>query len=415
MRKVLAVLATAGVVMAVTSVAGATARRDDSAVSKDEIKVGITYVDLAPVRAAGINRDHGDYEKTWRTVIDDLNKRGGVNGRKIVPVFAGVNPIGTDPAQVACVKLSQDDKVFAVMGQTSGADGPMCYVEQQDMPLLGGSITTEGLSRAKAPWYTLERSSGDLATMMDAFAADGQFKKKTVGVVAAATDQTLTEDVVLPVLAKNKVKPKTVAYTNSPNDDIPAQRAEMDTIIKRLQADKVDTVVTVEGSIPLLAGRLAETDYRPTILSTSNANVQSYANTAGNDTSPLKGLVAGDVSYPYDEPSLAKCRDMVAKATGETMVETPTPGSPSYRTSAEIACRYTALFAQLAGAAGKTPTAAGLAKAGKKLGTVTVPGSGTIAYNAKTKTFEQPVYLFRFDPATGTQVRDPQPYQPASK
>ncbi|MFM8304122.1 MAG: ABC transporter substrate-binding protein [Actinomycetota bacterium] len=410
MRKVLAVLATAGMVLTATSVAGATTRRDDSAVSKGEIRVGITYVDLAPVRAAGINRDHGDYEKAWRTVIDDLNKRGGVNGRKIVPVFAGVNPIGTDPAQVACVKLSQDDKVFAVMGQTFGADGPLCYVEQQSMPLLGGSITAEGLSRANAPWYTLERSSGDLATMMNAFAADGQFKKKTVGVVAAATDQSLTEDVVIPALAKNKVKPKTVAFVNAPNDDIPAQRAEMDTIIKRLQADKVDTVVAVEGSIPLLAGRLAETEYRPTILSTSNANVQSYANTAANDTSALANLVAGDVSYPYDEPALVKCRDMVAKATDETMVETPAPGQPSYRTSAEIACRYTALFAQLAGAAGKNPTSAGLAKAGKKLGTVTVPGSGTITYNTKTRTFSQPVFLFRFDPATRAMVRDSEPF-----
>ncbi|GMU77602.1 MAG: hypothetical protein AMXMBFR46_04010 [Acidimicrobiia bacterium] len=415
MRNLLAVVVTAGLLVAATSVAGASTRRDDSAVSKDQIEVGITYVDLAALRAAGINRDHGDYEKAWNTVINDLNKKGGINGRKLVPVFAAVNPIGTDPAQVACVKLAEDDKVFAVMGQTFGADAPMCYVEQQRMPLLGGSITAEGLSRAQAPWYTLERSSGDVGTIVDAFAADGQFKKKTVGVVAAATDQTLTEDVVLPALAENRVKAKTVAYTSSPNDDIPAQRAEMDTIIKRLEADKVDVVIAVEGAIPLLAGRLAETDYRPTVLSTSNANVQSYANTAANDTSAIVKLVAGDVSYPYDEPSLVKCRDMVAQATGETMVETPRPGEPSYRTSAEIACRYTALFAQLAGAAGKTPTAAGLAKAAKKLGTVTVPGSGTIAYDRKTKTFTQPVYLFRFDPATRTMVRDAEPYQPPTK
>ena len=209
--------------------------------------------------------------------------------------------------------------------------------------------------------------------------------------------------------------PKTVAYVSSPNDDIPAQRAEMDTIIKRLQADKVDTVVAVEGEIPLLAGRLAQTTYRPQVLSTSNQNVQGYSNTAANDTSAIQNIVAGDVSYPYDEPALAKCRDSVAKATGETMVETPTPGTPSYRTSAEIACRYVPLFAQLAGAAGKTPTTAGMAKAAKKLGSVTIPGSGTITYDAKTHTFVQPVYLFRFDPATKTMVRDAKPYTPGAK
>ena len=84
--------------------------------TKDKIKIGVTYVDLAAVRATGIKLDHGDYEKAFQTVIDDINAKGGINGRKIVPVFAPINPIGTDPAQAACVKLTEDEKVFAVIG-----------------------------------------------------------------------------------------------------------------------------------------------------------------------------------------------------------------------------------------------------------------------------------------------------------
>ncbi|MFN8087355.1 MAG: ABC transporter substrate-binding protein, partial [Microbacterium sp.] len=220
---------------------------------------------------------------------------------------------------------------------------------------------------------------------------------------------------VLPALKKNKVKPTTTAYTTSPNDDIPAQRAEMDTIVKRMQADGVDTVIAVEGSVPLLAQRLAATDYRPKILATSNANVQTYASSQGNDVAPLKGLVSGDVSYPYDDPALTKCRDKVAKATGETMQEAAVTGEPNNRVSAEIACRYTALLAGLAGATGKNLTTASLAKAGQKAGGIEIPGSGKVVYNPKTKTFTQPVYLFRFNPETRVVDRDPQPYEPATK
>src|SRR6476619_2664814 len=114
MRRLLAITVVLGLLAVGVS---APAAADDSAVTKDKIRIGVSYVDLAAVRAAGIKRDHGDYEKAFQTVIDDVNAKGGVNGRTIVPVYAPINPIGTDPAQQACVKLTEDEKVFAVIGQ----------------------------------------------------------------------------------------------------------------------------------------------------------------------------------------------------------------------------------------------------------------------------------------------------------
>ena len=126
-RRLLAIAVVLGVVTTAAA-AGASVRADDSAVTKDQVKVGISYVDLAPVRQLGIKRDHGDYQKAYQTVIDDINAHGGVNSRKIVPVYAAVNPIGTDPAQQACIKLTEDQKVFVAIGQFQN-DAPLCYVE----------------------------------------------------------------------------------------------------------------------------------------------------------------------------------------------------------------------------------------------------------------------------------------------
>src|SRR6476619_3910781 len=129
MRKVLATAVVVGLLATGAGAAGASVRADDSAVTKDQIKVGITYVDVASLKSAGINLDHGNYEKSYMAVINDLNAKGGITGRKIVPVFAPVNPIGTDPAQAACVKLTEDEKVFAAIGFFLN-DGPLCYLEQ---------------------------------------------------------------------------------------------------------------------------------------------------------------------------------------------------------------------------------------------------------------------------------------------
>jgi ABC-type branched-subunit amino acid transport system substrate-binding protein len=405
-RRLLAIAVVLGVVTTAAA-AGASVRADDSAVTKDQVKVGISYVDLAPVRQLGIKRDHGDYQKAYQTVIDDINAHGGVNGRKIVPVYAAVNPIGTDPAQQACIKLTEDQKVFVAIGQFQN-DAPLCYVEQHDIPVLGGTITSDYLSRAKAPWYTLEPSDPDLAQITDAFAKEGAFKKTKLGIVTHVQEKPLLDNVVMPALKKNKVS-GTSAIITAPADDTVAAEQEASTIAERFKADGVKTILTVGNSIVTMSRALAKTDYRPRLVATSLAPMSSYVGNASSDLSVLPNAISGNVAYPYADPELAKCRDMVAKATGEVMVETPPQGDPQNRVSAEVACRYMALFTGLATAAGKNLTTASFAKAAQKAGSVDIPGSGKIAYLPKSHTFAQPVYIYRYDPASKTMVADPEP------
>src|SRR3954470_14893203 len=73
-------------------------------ISKDEIKVGITFPDLEAIRDV-TTTNHGNYTKSYQAVIDDLNKHGGINGRKVVPLIAPINPLGTAPAEEASACL----------------------------------------------------------------------------------------------------------------------------------------------------------------------------------------------------------------------------------------------------------------------------------------------------------------------
>ena len=67
---------------------------------------GITYVDLDAVRQF-VDLDQGDYEAAYQAVIDDINADGGINGRKIEPVFAKVSPLGTEPAEAVCTEADR--------------------------------------------------------------------------------------------------------------------------------------------------------------------------------------------------------------------------------------------------------------------------------------------------------------------
>ncbi|HVE97618.1 MAG TPA: hypothetical protein VNA12_00370, partial [Mycobacteriales bacterium] len=68
----------------------------------------------------GIAADSGDERDDWAAILDDLNKRGGILGRKMEVIFAEYRAATNEPVesqqQAACDKWTKDNKVFAVYG-----------------------------------------------------------------------------------------------------------------------------------------------------------------------------------------------------------------------------------------------------------------------------------------------------------
>ena len=56
-------------------------------VTADTVKVGVTYPDLSSLKDV-LQIDNGDFEKAFNAVADDINGKGGINGRKLQLVFA---------------------------------------------------------------------------------------------------------------------------------------------------------------------------------------------------------------------------------------------------------------------------------------------------------------------------------------
>jgi ABC-type branched-subunit amino acid transport system substrate-binding protein len=405
MRKLLAPLVVLGFVLGAVSVTGAAGAAGTSApgVSKDEIKLGVTYVDFEPIRSI-VNISHGDYEKTYNAVIDDLNKKGGVDGRKIVPVYEKVNPLGTAPAQEVCLKLTEDQKVFAAVGFFI-MDSPTCYVVQHDTPVLGGTMSPDILAKAKAPWMTLDSGPEVTPRAIDALAKSGALKGKLGVVGIASEEQNLMNAQVLPSLKRNGLK-ATKAIIDVPLTDTVAATQQAQTIAEKFKSDGITTVLLVGSAPSAFTNGLQNTDYRPRLVGTPFSTFQGAALNKGTDPALWKGAVTADIHTDFDAPSLRKCYQTVEKKTGDKIVEYPKPGDPDYQASARAACQYISLFEQLATAAGKNLTVASFGKSAAKLGSVTLPGLGAVKYDPKTHTWLQPLYTFKYDPATQQLVPD---------
>ena len=207
-----ACIATVATLLAITSLipvvsgsaSGATNDQAGQGVTPTSIKLGITYLDTSAIKNI-VNIDPGNFQVAYTALIDQINAKGGVNGRKIVPVFEPIDPIGTAPAATACTTLTEDDKVFAVIGFFQAAD-TACYLQTHDTPLIGATPSTASASQSKAPWFNDVISDNDLVPKeMAAFNQEGVFVKKKVAVVGDTSDQAEVA-LVLSVLKKLKVE-----------------------------------------------------------------------------------------------------------------------------------------------------------------------------------------------------------------
>ena len=75
-----------GVIALGPGVAGGTAAQSGQGVTPTSIKLGITYLDAAAIKNV-VNIDPGNFKVAYTALIDQINAKGGINGRKIVPVF----------------------------------------------------------------------------------------------------------------------------------------------------------------------------------------------------------------------------------------------------------------------------------------------------------------------------------------
>ncbi|NUS55017.1 MAG: ABC transporter substrate-binding protein [Streptomycetaceae bacterium] len=374
-------------------------------VTADSIKLGIVYPDLAAVRQF-TKTDHGDYEATYGALIDKINAGGGINGRKILPVYAKINPASPAAAQETCVKLTQDEKVFAVVGAFNASE-PLCYVQTHKTAVVGGPLTMKNYAVAQAPWFSDQRGGDEVGDGMALLNQANALAGKKVAVVGVVNEQALVKETVVPALQKLGVTPVETGIVDANFQDAVATSQQMGVFIQKFRASGADAVVVVGGTGGQFPKELEKTDYRPRLLFTNTSSIGTYINdSAQHDYSTMKDALALALNIQWSEPKLQECVATVEAAIpavkGKLVdpLNVP-PGQPQPQVSLDVACRTLSLFKAIADKAGKSLTYETFQNAGLNLGQFQAPRLVDKAnYTRDTPHGAIPTVLWKYEPNT---------------
>jgi ABC-type branched-subunit amino acid transport system substrate-binding protein len=214
-------------------------------------KVGFLILDIGTVGRAGINVaiDPAQQERGWRAYVDDVNARdllGG--GRKIEPVFATYDVLSGDSQRAACLSLTEDHKVFAVLGGFNQAAPNYCVAAEHATPMVNNmtsnpdSYYTDSAGRLITSSARSSRMfTNGVAVLDQAKALDG----KKVGIVSTDANDPAGE-ATAHLQAALRAAGHQVAHTSR----YPASGGESQVPIEvqQMRSKGVDAVFLLAGS-----------------------------------------------------------------------------------------------------------------------------------------------------------------------
>jgi ABC-type branched-subunit amino acid transport system substrate-binding protein len=357
--------ATAAIVLTAVPV-GAVSRQASGSthgVTADEIELGFPTIDFAALKDVGVNIDRGDPQKIFDALTDQLNASGGINGRKVKVNVVEYSVLNPADAEAACTKMTEDQKVFAVINSFDGVtqSANKCVTDHKTF-LIGGSPETA--TARKTPWVsqfaTQERQAKNFVQLMS---KKGLFKGKTIGISTDTAQEQVTKKVIVPALKKAGTPAKVVVVDDVPPGDTAAADANWDVFAEKFKSAGVNHVILVGTEAAGGLTRLLDRGVKATISSPTNGLVEGLGTSqtqrppsAYDGIYTITGLTPDEI---FADPPMHKCVETFEKANPSITVKKPsavTEGETDWATGILTACGQLGMFETIAERAGKNLT-----------------------------------------------------------
>jgi len=266
---------------------------------------------------SGASHTREESRAIWQAVLDQVNARGGIAGRKVTASYFWIDSeSGTNAtrSQAACEQFTRDDKVFAVVLDGAGDLSLASCLAQRGVPSVDVGQTSypyddEDLRRLAPHLYLPGRlSMGRFATYVDRLAAHGFFAKGSkVGLLRfELPNQERTKRLVIePALKRHGLALTTdVAFTPvEGTGDLPRASTEAQAAVLQMQGEGVDRVLFLGSglSLPFVFPTVANSQgYRPHYGITSDDGPDFMATNAPAEQ--MAGAMAVGWEPQYDVP-----------------------------------------------------------------------------------------------------------------
>ncbi|MEX2555953.1 MAG: hypothetical protein WEB06_09995 [Actinomycetota bacterium] len=290
-------------------------------ITDTEIKVGVDDIHFEEIAGIPITRPPG---RQWaEVVIDDLNARGGVAGRRIVPFYYRYESqtfLEREPA--ACAFYGEDAKVAVVIGQSFGhtPDFLACLAGHNILFIEGGRIDNDAETLDRFPlyanpnWMNMTRAARILAP---ALVDQGFFGPGSV--VGILSDERpkyrRTTEIIVKGLAARGVKvTKVVRMKLDQSSSLADLQAQTSTAVLKMKSPpEANRVIFWSSASFLFPGAAESQHYRPTYGMSTNdwpRTVMTWPGTVKEQLRGLKGVgwfPNEDVSSPERWPAWDRC------------------------------------------------------------------------------------------------------------
>ena len=290
------------------------------------IKVGFTIIDVGTVGRAGINVaiDPAQQERAWRAFVDDVNDRNLI-GRRIEPVFATFDALNQDSQTAACLSLTEDHKVFAVLGGFNYAAPNFCVVNQHATPLVSNmgsnpdSYYTQTAGRLITATARSSRMFTNAVAVLDSAEA---LRGKKIGILRSDANDPSGEATGHLEAALRAAGHDVVHTSRLPAP--PASDSQTPVEVNRMRQSGAEVVFLLAGSTSstgFVQAADAQT-YRPRYITTdwgAMFNTTSSANMPASYDGTLSVTNARESEWRADrpEPALAtECKQVYERQSG---------------------------------------------------------------------------------------------------
>ena len=352
-------------------------------VTEDTIRLGFTTSDLVELKAMGlVDLDRGDPQQVLDALIADVNDRGGIHGRLIEAHLEVLLPIDATAADAACVRMTEDDPVFAVLAPFVGPNTTLnpCINDTNETIIVGGAPTPSQLEISRAPWLSDRMFSDRRLRGVVQLLEEAGLLGDIVGVSVTAEEQSVANEIVIPALQELGKEIVDVVLSVEVGDQLAAATA-WETFIERFRVEGVDSVVMVENTGTFGATELARSGLDAEYLIVdSNALVSGIGRRGEIDNALLNGVIGSGGASEDEEWELAATQDCVRvfEAAHPDITVVPTSqvaeGDSDWLGNIMIFCAPLRLFEQAATAAGPVLTHESFLAGAESLGEIELPG-----------------------------------------
>ena len=124
---------------------GAPAQQPGGARDTTPVRLGFIILKNGEAFVGGMGTEvsFGNGRRHVEAIVDDLNARGGIAGRKIEPFYAEYDAAAVDTEAnylAACTKLAEDDKVAAILTPINVVESVVACAAKYRVPLINASF-----------------------------------------------------------------------------------------------------------------------------------------------------------------------------------------------------------------------------------------------------------------------------------